>query len=184
MPATPRRKITSEKTHSPAQSLVGCSVAIPSNIFAESDSQYTGRVVGTPRRKKNAVYVKVDQDDTEYWFPADEVANWVVQDTKSKATATVPKTPRTRKQRQHADSPQGVSTAASGQPADIAGTQQQQALHSAGERQETTLPQAVAQRAQDAASCYPEKPDAFAETIEELVKANRSALALDTTHGP
>ena len=168
MPATPRRKTNSQKTESPAQSLVGCSVAIPPNIFHESESQYTGKVVGTPRRKKNAVYVKVDQDDTEYWFPADEVANWVVQDTKPTATAAVPKTPKPRKHRQHTDSPQGVSTAGSSQP-DIAGRQHKQALQSY-ERPQKSTP--VAQRAHDAASCHPENPDAFAETIEDLVKTN------------
>lgn len=166
MPATPRRKATGEKFESPAQSLVGCSVAIPPNIFSETDSQYTGKVVGTPRRKKNAVYVKVDQDNTEYWFPADEVANWVVQDTKP--TAAVPHTPRTRKSRQHTDSPQGVSTAGSSQPAHVAKRQQKQALQSPGKRQETSTPEAVAQTSH-AASCHPENPDAFAETIEELV---------------
>ena len=167
MPATPRRKATSQKSGSPAQSLVGCSVVIPQDIFSESGSQYTGKVVGTPRRKKNTVYVKVDQDDTEYWFPADEVANWVVQDTKP--TAAVPHTPRTRKNRQHTDSPQGVSTAGSSQPANVAKGQQKQALKSPGKRQETTTPKAVVQRWHDAASCHPENPDAFAETIEELV---------------
>jgi len=55
MPATPRRKAASQQTQSPAVSLVGRSVAIPLDIFKESDSQYTGKVVGTPRRKKNAV---------------------------------------------------------------------------------------------------------------------------------
>lgn len=172
MPATPRRRTTSQKTESPAQSLVGCSVAIPSNIFNESESQYTGKVVGTPRRKKNAVYVKVDQDDTEYWFPADEVANWVVQDTKPTATAAVPKTPRLRKHSQHTDSPQGVSTAGSSQP-DIAGRQHKQAMQSPVRPQETRIPEPVAQRAHDAASYHPENSDAFAETIEDLVKANK-----------
>ena len=175
MPATPKRKTTRQKIESPAQSLVGCSVAIPSNIFNESESQYTGKVVGTPRRKKNAVYVKVDQDDTEYWFPANEVANWVVQATKPTATAAVPKTPRIRKHKQQTDSPQGVSTAGSTQPADAAGRQHKQALQSPSEPHETTIPQPVAQRAHDAASCHPESPNAFAETMEDLVKANKFA---------
>lgn len=172
MPATPKRKATSQKTESPAQSLVGCSVAIPSNIFNESVSQYTGKVVGTPRRKKNAVYVKVDQDDTEYWFPADEVANWVVQDVKPTASPAVPKTPRTRKHKHHTDNPQGVSTAGSSKPAEVAGRHRKQAAQSPVKRQETTIREEVAQRAHDAASCHPDNPDAFAETIEDLVKAN------------
>ena len=173
MPATPRRQTTSIKTESPAQSLVGCSVAIPANIFNERESHYTGKVVGTPRRKKNAVYVKVDQDDTEYWFPADEVANWVVQDTQPTATAAVLKTPRAAKHRQHTDSPQGVSTAGSSQPADVAGRQHKQALQSPRKLQETTVLKPLVQRAHDAASCHPEDPDAFTETIEHLVKATK-----------
>lgn len=168
MPATPARKIASKKTQSTAQSLVGCSVAIPSNIFNESNSQYTGRVVGTPSRKKNAVYVKVDQDDTEYWFPADEVASWVIQDTRPKATGAVPKIPRTRKQKQQADSPHRESTAGSSQPAD---GQQKQALQNPTKGHDSTLINFMPTRAQDAVSCHPKKPDAFAETVEELVKA-------------
>lgn len=167
MPATPVRKIASKKTQSPAQSLVGCSVAIPPNIFNESSSQYTGKVVGTPSRKKNAVYVKVDQDDTEYWFPAGEVATWVIQDTRPKATGAVPKTPGSRKQKQQADSSHRESTAGSSQPAD---GQQKQALQNPTKRYDSTFIESMPMRAQDAVSCHPEKPDAFAETVEELVK--------------
>lgn len=163
MPATPRRKGAAE-TQSP-RSLVGQSVAIPSDIFKESQTQYTGKVVGTPRRK-NAVYVKVDQDDTEYWFPADQVAKWVVGDTKPAVTAASPKTTRARKQGQRTDSPQGASTAASSLTANTASRHKRWALQSSGEHGETKL---LTQQTQDAASCHPEKPDAFAETIEELV---------------
>lgn len=169
MPATPARKNNSKQSQSPHHSLVGCSVAIPSNIFKESNSRYTGKVVGTPSRKRNAVYVKVDQDDTEYWFPADEVATWVIPDTKPKATAAVPKTPKATKLKQQKDSPHGVSTAASSKPAD---GQHKQTLQNLTKRQDTTDHDFMAMRMHDAASCHPEKPDAFTETVEELVKAN------------
>lgn len=169
MPATPRRKVTSDQTQSPAQSLVGRSVAIPSDIFKEGDSRYTGKVVGTPRRK-NAVYVKVDQDATEYWFPADEVAKWVVDDPKHTATAVMPRTPRSRKHANRTDSPQGVSTAASSQPAKAAGRHKRQAVQTSDTQPQTPVVETVAQQIQDAASCHPEKPDAFVDTIEELVR--------------
>ena len=171
MPATPRRKLTSEQTQSPAQSLVGRAVAIPSDVFKESDSQYTGRVVGTPRRK-NAVYVKVDQDDTEYWFPADEVAKWVVD--KPEPAAAV-KTPKVRKQAQRTDSPQGVSKTASSHPTQVPGRRTRQAVQSSIEHQETNLQEA--QQLQDAASFHPENSDAFADTIEELVRADHKQTA-------
>ena len=174
MPATPRRKLANSETQSPAQSLVGQSVTIPLDIFKESQAQYTGKVVGTPRRK-NAVYVKVDQDDTEYWFPADQVAKWVVEDTKPAIAAATPKTPRARKQGQRTDSPQGASTAASSQPANMAGRHKRRALQSSGEH---VGAQVSAQQTQDAASCHPEKPDTFAETIEGLVRKRDCACLL------
>ncbi len=179
MPATPRRKINNEEAQSPAQSLLGRSVAIPSDIFKESDSQYTGKVVGTPRRK-NAVYVKVDQDDTEYWFPADEVAKWVVKDPKPAATPSTPKTPRRRKTALHQDSPNGASTAASSQPTKQGKRPKQQAafVH--------TQPTAVntqQQHVHDAASCHPERPEDFTETIEGLVSKATNAVCLQVHDG-
>ena len=162
MPATPRGKAASQQAQSPAVSLVGRSVAIPSDIFKESDSQYTGKVVGTPKRKKNAVYVKVDQDDTEYWFPADEVAKWVVKDN---PTAS-PKTPRSRKTALHQDSPNKASAAASNQPRKHAARSDRKAVLN---MEEAAL---LDTQAHDAASCHPERPEDLAETIEGLVSSN------------
>ncbi len=166
MPATPRRKAASQQAQSPAVSLVGRSVAIPSDIFKESDSQYTGKVVGTPKRKKNAVYVKVDQDDTEYWFPADEVAKWVVKDDPTAAVPSTPKTPRSKKTALHQDSPNKASTAASNQPTKRVERSNRNAV--------LNLEKAAHLDTQvhDAASCHPERPEDLAETIEGLVSSN------------
>ncbi|DBB01147.1 hypothetical protein WJX77_000720 [Trebouxia sp. C0004] len=170
MPATPRRKAASQQTQSPAVSLVGRSVAIPSDIFKESDSQYTGKVVGTPRRKKNAVYVKVDQDDTEYWFPADAVAKWVVKDTPTAAVPSTPKTPRSRKTALHKDSPNKASTAASNQAT----------KHTERFNRKTVLnleeAALLGTQVHDAASCHPERPEDLAETFEELAATSAEEL--------
>jgi len=179
MPATPRRKAASQQAQSPAVSLVGRSVAIPSDIFKESDSQYTGKVVGTPKRKKNAVYVKVDQDDTEYWFPADEVAKWVVKDNPTAAVPSTPKTPRSRKTALHQDSPNKASAAASNQPRKHAARFDRKAVLN---MEEAAL---LDTQAHDAASCHPERPEDLAETIEGLVSSNCtffSCYAISCSH--
>ncbi|DBA69603.1 TPA: hypothetical protein ACH3X2_012674 [Trebouxia sp. C0005] len=170
MPATPRRKTASQQAQSPAVSLVGRSVAIPLDIFKESDSQYTGKVVGTPKRKKNAVYVKVDQDDTEYWFPADEVAKWVVKDNATAAVPSTPKTPRSRKTALHQNSPSKASTAASNQPARRAERFDRKAVLS---MEETAL---LNTQAHDAASCHPERPEGLAATIEGLATTSAEEI--------
>ena len=175
MPATPRGKAASQQAQSPAVSLVGRSVAIPSDIFKESDSQYTGKVVGTPKRKKNAVYVKVDQDDTEYWFPADEVAKWVVKDTPTAAVPSTPKTPRSRKTALHKDSPNKASAAASNQPRKHAERFDRKAVLN---MEEAAL---LDTQAHDAASCHPERPEDLAETIEGLVSSNHKPCSCCTT---
>ena len=179
MPATPRGKAASQQAQSPAVSLVGRSVAIPSDIFKESDSQYTGKVVGTPKRKKNAVYVKVDQDDTEYWFPADEVAKWVVKDNPTASVPSTPKTPRSRKTALHKDSPNKASAAASNQPRKHAERFDRKAVLNL---EEAAL---LDTQAHDAASCHPERPEDLAETIEGLVSSNCkscSCCAISCSH--
>ena len=179
MPATPRRKAASQQAQSPAVSLVGRSVAIPLDVFKESDSQYTGKVVGTSRRKKNTVYVKVDQDDTQYWFPADEVAKWVVKDNPTAAVPSTPKTPRSRKTALHQDSPNKASAAASNQPTKHAERLDREAVLN---REEAAL---LDTQAHDAASCHPERPEDLAETIEGLVSSNCkffSCCAMSCSH--
>ena len=168
MPSTPRRKVSSEQTHSPAQSLIGCSVAIPANIFKESNSHFTGKVVGTPRRK-NAVYVKVDQDNTEYWFPTDEVAKWVVKDDKTAATLATPKTPKRARRALHQDIANDASTAASSQPTARAKRSKKQAATEGDQHKTPALLDSQPQHVHDAASCHPERPEDLTETIEGLV---------------
>lgn len=175
MPTTPRRKAASQEAQSPAVSLVGRSVAIPLDIFKESDAQYTGKVVGTPRRKKNAVYVKVDQDDTEYWFPADEVAKWVVNDDPTAAVPSTPKTPRSRKTALHRDTPNNASTAASNQPTTHLERSNRKAVLKMEEAAHLDTP------VHDAASCHPERPEDFAETIEGLAATSAEEIKAVTS---
>ena len=166
---TPRRKVSNEHTHSFIQSLIGCSVAIPSEIFKESTSQFTGKVVGTPRRK-NAVYVKVDQDDTEYWFPADEVAKWVVKGGEAAVTPATPKTPkRARTALQH-DRLSDASKAASSPPGLWAGRSKKQAANQGDQQKTPALLASQPQYVHDAASCHPQRPEDLTETIEGLVR--------------
>lgn len=167
MPATPRRQAQTNQTPTPAQSLVGQSVAIPADVFKESESQYTGKVTGTPKRKKNAVYVKVDQDNSEYWFPADEVAKWVVKE--SKATLSTPKTRISNPAALQKSSPKRTSAAASNQPAGRGARSQQPAALDSSHHQDFTLPSSQEQQVHDASSCHPERPEDLAETIEGLV---------------
>ena len=169
MPATPRRQAQTDQTQTAAQSLVGQSVAIPADIFKESESQYTGKVTGTPKRKKNAVYVKVDQDNSEYWFPADEVAKWVIKESKAAATLSTPKTPKSRPAALQKSSPKRTSAAASNQPAPRGTRSQQPAAPDSSQHQEFTLPNSQVQQVHDASSCHPERPEDLAETIEGLV---------------
>ena len=159
MPATPRRTSTSAHTSSPAQSLVGRCVAIPSDIFKEDKQQYTGKVTGTPRRK-NAVYVTVDQDNTKYWFPADQVAQWVVGEATSPSTPHKSKSVRSKSRTSAADS----GTVASSQQQD---TRPDRHLSATSDQRATDSSQQPL--AADAASSHPERPEEFTETITGLV---------------
>ena len=161
---TPKRKIIAALAQSPARSLIGASVLIPSAIFPEDNVQYTGTVTGTPSRRKNAVYVKVDQDATQYWFPASEVLKWVVG---RKPATTETRTPKkARHQRQHPEDSSQQSPTAS-QTADV----DDQTATQADAPAEITVDNSPAPAAQlhDASSCHPRPHDGFTDRLEELV---------------
>ena len=160
MPATPRRTSTNAHTSSPAQSLVGRSVAIPSDIFKEDKQQYTGKVTGTPRRK-NAVYVTIDQDNTKYWFPADQVAQWVVGEATSPSTPLKSKGVHSKSRTSAADS----GTVASSQLQDVRSKRQLRAKSVQPTTDGSQQPLLV-----DAASSHSKHPEEFTKAIEGLVR--------------
>ena len=161
MAGTPKHKSVLASTASPAASLIGSSVVIPREIFAEDNVQYTGKVVGTPSRRKNAVYVKVDQDATQYWFPVSEVSKWVVDDKPATTTST-PKSARHR--RKHtADSTQQTPTASQTADAD------DQAVTQAAALCHVTLSDSPAAAVHDASSSHQQPQEDFTDTIEGLV---------------
>lgn len=159
MGATPKPPSTSAQ--SPAKSLVGRRVLIPREIFDEDDVQYTGIVTGTPGHRRNAVYVKVDQDATEYWFPAMDVANWLVGD--KPATTNTPRQSRL-KGRHLTNTEQSVATVSQRAETDEAHAHSEVRAqsHSYIGTSTTEL---------DAGSCLVKPQEAFTDTLEDLVSA-------------
>lgn len=162
---TPKRKTAAAVMRSPAQSLIGASVVIPPAIFPEDNAQYTGTVTGTPSRRKNAVYVKVDQDATQYWFPASEVSKWVVGENPATTASRTPKKARHQRQRPE-DSSQQTPTAS--QTADVDDQTATQA-EAPAELTVNNSPAPAAACLHDASSCHPQPHDDFTDTLEGLV---------------
>ena len=171
MAGTPKRKSIAASTASPAVSLIGSAVVIPPEIFAEDDVQYTGKVIGTPSRRKNAVYVKVDQDATQYWFPVSEVSKWVVDNKPATRTST-PKSAR-HKRKHTAEPSQQVPTASQTADAD------DQAVTQAAAPRHLALSDspAAAVHLHDASSSHPQPQEDFTDTIEGLVSPCRPQTA-------
>lgn len=177
MPATPRKLTHKAAPLSPAQALIGRSVAIPSDVFKEK-AEYTGVVTGTPRRK-DAVYVKVDQDNTQYWFPTAEVEKWVVEDTSLKARPSSPLASRsghTPRKRGHKVDGNQSDSASLGR----ASRRQLRAQSDQYPVQATDSSQQQQQHITDAASSQAERPEDLAETIEALVGIFRAEQSRGT----
>lgn len=168
MSGTPKRKSIAAATHSPAQSLVGRSVVIPTEIFPEDNVQYTGQVTGTPTRRKNAVYVKVDQDASQYWFPANEVSKWVVdQEPATTAATATPKRAKHKHKQQHVAQSSKQTTPES-QMAD-ADHFQHEPVAVAPIRHPAGNSPAAAGQLNDASSCHPPPQEDFTDALEGLV---------------
>lgn len=162
---TPKRKKIAASAQSPVHSLIGCQVVIPTEIFPEDKVQYTGQVTGTPSRRKNAVYVKVDQDDTQYWFPATEVSKWVVDKKPDQTTSAT--TPRRARHKQHiAESSQQHTPATQTADADRS-HHTTEAVTPANLADDRDPPAAV--QLNDASSCHPHPQEDFTDTLEVLV---------------